>query len=100
MAKEQPVASGRTGRPAIEQEGTERRDAGTRPDHDDRRLLVLWKAEAVSLLYIDLQLISRLDAFGEEGRGKAEPLALADHVAHAVDRQRQFARRRVVRRRD
>ena len=54
----------------------------------------------MGLLHIDLQLIAGIDALGEEGRGEAQALALVDHVAHAIDRQRQFSGRRIVRRRD
>ena len=54
----------------------------------------------MGLLHIDLQLIAGIDALGEEGRSQPQALALVDHVAHAVDRQRQFSGRRVVRRRD
>ena len=54
----------------------------------------------MGLLHIDLHLVAGIDAFGEEGRGEAQALALVDDVAHAIDRQRQFSRRRIVRRRD
>src|SRR6266403_286842 len=67
MTEEQPVLAGRAGRLAVEQEGAERRDAGTGPDHDDRRLRVLRQAEAVRLLHIDLELLSLVDALAEEG---------------------------------
>ena len=52
------------------------------------------------LLDIDLELVAGIDPFGEEDRRQSPALALADDVAHAVYRQRQLARRRVVRRRD
>src|SRR5260221_9993255 len=54
--------------------------------------------EIYTLSLHDALPISRLNAFGQEGRGKAEALALADHVAHAIHRQRQFSGRCVVRR--
>ena len=56
MAEEQPVLAGRAGRLAVEQEGAERRDAGARADHDDRRLRILRQREAMRLLHIDLHL--------------------------------------------
>src|SRR6185436_4580840 len=100
MTEEQPVLAGRAGRLAIEQEGAERRDAGAGTDHDDRRLRILRQTETVRLLHVDLELLAFSDALAEEGRGNTDPLALADDVAHRIDRQRQFSRRRIVRGRD
>ena len=100
MAEEQPVAARRLGRLPVVQEGAERRDAGARTDHDDRRGWILRQAETVRLLDVDLQPVARLDAVGKEGGGDAEPLAVLDRVAHRIDRERNLARRRVGRRRD
>src|ERR1700739_513745 len=100
MAEEQPVLAWRAGRLAVEQERTERRDAGARPDHDDWHLRILRQREAMGLLHIDLDRIAGLEAFGEECRSQSKALALADHITHAINRQRQLSRRGIVRRRD
>ena len=57
-------------------------------------LRILRQTETVRLLHIDLELVALVDALAEEGRGDAEPLALADDVAHGIDRQRQLSGRR------
>src|SRR5205814_7565418 len=100
VAEEQPVLAGRTGRLAVEQEGTERRNAGAGADHDDWRLRILRQAEAVRLLHIDLELLALADALAKEGRGDTDALALADDVTHGIHRQRQLSGGRVVRRGD
>src|SRR5207237_2936473 len=91
MAEEQPVLADRPRRPAIEQEGAERRYTGAGPDHDDRRLLVPRQREAVGLLHIDLQLIARIDTLGQEGRRQPEPLTLTHDIATTIDRQTQYS---------
>ena len=88
VAVEQPVASGRLGRPSLVQEGAERRNPGAGTDHDDRDCEVGGQAEGVGLLHIDLDLVPGRDPIGEIGRADSEPPALADIVAHRVDRER------------
>ena len=88
MTEEQPVFPGRAGRLPIKQERTERRDAGARPDHDDRCCWILRQRETVCLLNIDLNLIAGLDPLGQECRSQSEALALAHQVPHAIHRQR------------
>ena len=90
MAEEQPGAAARAERLPLLQEGAERRDAGARADHDDRRLGIVRQAETVRLLNIGFHRVARRDALAEKGRGDAEPVARADAVAH---RSRRSARR-------
>src|SRR6185312_13644524 len=97
MAEEKPVLSGCAGRLAVEQESAKRRHTRTWSNHDDRSLSVLWQCEAVRFLHIDLHLLAGIDTLGKEGRGKPEPLAFADDVTHAIDRQRQLSGRCIVR---
>ena len=86
MAEDQPVPARRFDGLALVQEGAEWRDAGAGSDHDDRRLRILGQREILRFLHIDLDPVIG-DPVGEEGRGDAEALALADDIANAIDRQ-------------
>ena len=87
VAEEEPVPSRRPGRLPLAQEGAERRDAGARPDHDDRGRRVRRQREAVRLLDVELERGAGRDALGEEGRGDAEAAPLVDRVANGIDRE-------------
>ena len=100
MAEEQPVLARRLDRLALVQEGAERRDAGAGADHDDRLAGIGRQREIVRLLYVGTERVAGLHPLGEAGGADAEPLPLADFVAHAIDRQRQPAGRGLRRRRD
>ena len=100
VAEEQPGAAARAERLALLQEGAERRDAGARADHHDRRLRIVRQAEPVRLLHIGLHDFAGRDALAKEGRGDAEPVARADAIAHRVDGQRHAARGGFRRRRN
>ena len=91
MAEEQPVRPARLGGLALLQEGAERRDAGAGPDHDDRLGRIGRQREMLRLLHIDLELVARAHAAGQESRADAEPHALGDFVAHRVDGERDAA---------
>ena len=91
VAEEQPRIARRLRRHPVVQEGAERRHAGARPDHDDRRRRIGRQGEVVGALDIDLERRARRDRARQEGRGDAQPrAALAlDLVAHMIDGQRQ-----------
>ena len=75
----------------LAQEGAERGDAGSRPDHDDRGRRVRRQREAVRRLDIELERGAGRDALGEESRGDAEAAPLVDRVANGIDRERHPA---------
>src|SRR5579863_3454905 len=88
MAEEQPVAPGRVDGLPLVQEGAERRDAGPRPDHDDRLRRILRQREMRRLLHIDPDPVARRNAIAEEGGADAETRAPVDLVAHRIDSER------------
>ncbi len=87
VAEKQPVAARRAQRAALLQERAERRDAGSRPHHDDRRRKVRGETEAVRALHKDWHRRPGLGAVGEKDRGHtgAQPRALLP--PHRRDRE-------------
>src|SRR5579872_1507828 len=98
VAKEQPIAPRRAGGPAVEKECPERSNSGPRPDHDDGNLRIFRQRKAMGPLHIGGHLLAGFDALGQKGRSQAKPLAFANHVADAINGERQLPRGGVVRR--
>jgi hypothetical protein len=88
LAKEQPVASGCAGRPSFLDEGAERREPCSWPDHDHRRVGTGRHGE-VFLLVLQVQLgrAAHGPSVGEPGRADTEPFAATYGVAHGHDQQ-------------
>ncbi len=102
VAKEQPALAARAGLLTLLHEGAERRDAGARPDHDERLVGIAGQAEVLVLADIDADLLARRAAVGEEGAGhpgaRAAPRRCARHgdgQMHLIGRGRLAGSNRV-----
>ena len=89
MAEEEPVLSPGFYSPALLQKGAKWRHARSRPHHDDGRRRIGRQREAMRRLDIGLERLAFGGPLGKKSGGDAETLALADHIAHGVDGQRQ-----------
>src|SRR5688572_27344480 len=93
MAEEEPGSTLRLLRLAMPQEGSERRDACARPDHDDWRCAVRREREAMCLLRVNFDACAGLEPIREIRGCATEPRSAASVIAHGIDRQVQLARR-------
>lgn len=71
--------------------GAERRDTGARTNLDRRTRQARRPSEAVGLLHMDAEPAARLDALTQKGLGDTKTLALAEPIAHRLDRSLDHA---------
>src|SRR5690606_4162845 len=83
FAEDQPGFAGSPARLALLEEGAIGRDAGSRPDHDDRRIVVR-QAEAWIGLDIDRQHGFRVGMAGELAGGDAEAFFAVQRIAYGA----------------
>src|SRR5262249_14193705 len=88
VAEIEPVRAGCICGEPLLQKCAKWRDAGARPDHDDRFVWVARQCEVLRLLHVDANHFSQADPTGEEGRGHAQTDALVDPIPDGVDRER------------
>jgi hypothetical protein len=96
----EPVGSRRLARHALLQERPEWRDAGARPDHDDRLIGIGRQREVLRLLHIDPDLVAGRNAACEKCRSNTKTRALVHLIANGIDCERDTARIAFERRRN
>jgi len=77
------------------QKRPERRDARSRPDHDDRRAGIRGQLEIGIVVHIHRHRVARLHPFGEPGGADAVPVATVGVVPHHPDGQVRLVRERL-----